>query len=212
MPPAYPVLALCLLLFSSGAHAADWTGNINVSYGTAVLGNDFTPAYLLNESGFETSARPRWLPFHVLYGYNSGEGSGSRVWVYSTGNRTRFDMRHEVTEHRVGIRKVWDLRYSLHPFVGSGLTFITMKEFITARTSNNLTPDHHVSRYAADYRATGVWFGIGVFSTAMNWLQYGLEAQVSTAGIDDYYKYLERNTVGSNLGGAHLRAFVGVHY
>jgi hypothetical protein len=101
----------------------------------------------------------------------------------------------KTTELNIGVRKIWDSPYHMHPFVGGGIAVI--------QAEIEGTPfDTPVSK---NETGGGVWAGGGVYWTLGEHVNMGLDLRWSKARIS-------RAFAETDVGGEHAGLIVGYHW
>jgi hypothetical protein len=135
------------------------------------------------EVGVAIDIKPIRWPVSVVAGlYGSLDFDDSDDDAYKNDRGT-------TTEALLGLRKTWTINGTkLHPYVASGLTYVTGELKVAGDTQKDST--------------LGYWYGTGIYWTAFQHFDIGVEARYSEAEI----KLFDRDV---DAGGTHLGLVLG---
>jgi len=194
------LLAPCLLAtgVALAAPPQDWTGNVNLVFGTNMLENDWDPVD--NQASFGVLLdfrRPHWplnLAVDLLF---SWDDDSETVFIPGPGV-VNVDVTGRTTELDLGVRKLWeDFPYvnNLTPYVGGGLAVVW-----ATQQADGLSVDEDES--GAGF---GLWGGGGAYFTLGDLVNLGVDL-----------RYTRTNSVeliqDVNTGGFRASVLAGLHW
>ena len=162
-----------------------WTANFNFLLGEKIFNeNDWGSNEDHFEFGLSLDFRHLSWPLNLAIGYFTSDGPGNTNDGLST------------SELNFGVRKIWDRTFYMRPFIGGGISHITVTQS---------TPGTNLFEYSKEHDAgVGGWMSGGIYWT-FNHYNVGFEAGYSRAktrisGLD------------VDAGGIHLKALGGYHW
>lgn len=169
-------LLVCVGLAMAGpAPAAGSSGNLNLFLGAKTLDED---DWLANEHGeiglmFDIGGENWPVAIAVDLLGSSGDFDGL---VYSYWDREIYYYEEEVKtrELDLGVRKYWDLRGRMHPYVGGGLALVELKA--KGRLDGGPT-------YRESGSGSGLWLGGGI-QWRFEQFNIGFDVRSSFAEVD----------------------------
>ena len=175
------------------AQQGEWTGNVNIFLGAKALDeDDWSPADEQGEFGIKVDFRPKSWPVNIAIDFLGSSGEGTAYDPYS---RLTINLKSNITELNVGIRKIWDNFPHVRPFIGGGLSFMNAEAEGSALGVTVSDSD----------TATGIWLGGGVYWTLSEHFNLGLELMYSSAKVEIF-------GVDADAGGGHFGVLAGYHW
>lgn len=223
---------MCITFFIlSQSYAADFTGNVNVYYGTKSL-SDYDWADLSSQQGLGANADFNFksMPFNIAIGYlkSTYDDTVLKEYTYTPAfgpglpggppgmNLTQtveVDTEYETStsELRLGVKKIWEPTSNMRPFIGFGLAMIQAKnkasvDPVSAAAYSIATPLSDNDKALGMYISGGVYWTLFI-SHLLNHINFGVEVAYSQANVE--FKELGGKV---NAGGTHYGLFVGYHF
>lgn len=158
--------------------------NLNLSLGTKWLPrNQWDPVDRQGELGILFDFRP--TNSHIAYAANLYVSGASET-------ENGVEVKGSTTELQLGIKRAWNTRPHMHPFLGAGITLAHAQiESAGVKTSDG---------------SIGGWVTCGIYWTIIKHLNIGPIANYSYAPV----KFA--NDANTNAGGLHLGLLVGYHF
>lgn len=223
---------LCIIFsMPSHSHSADFTGNVNLYYGTKSL-SDYDWGDLSSQQGLgaNTDFRFKTLPFNISLGYvtssyddtlpeeytytpNLGPGMPGGFPGMNLTQTAEVDTEYETStsELRLGVRKIWEPTSNMRPFAGFGLAMIQAKRKASVDPADAARYDIAANLKDND-KALGMWISGGVYWTLFlggmfSDINFGVEVAYSQANVE--FKEMGGKL---NAGGTHYGLFIGYHF
>ncbi|MFC1551045.1 hypothetical protein ACFL6P_00635 [Candidatus Latescibacterota bacterium] len=194
------VLLSDFFLNETSTYAWDMTGNIDLIYGSKDLSEDWKPVVGHNAYGGEIDFKYEGMPFSIYLGYMESSGSGVYIEHRHGGNIT-YNEEIATEEYHVGIRKTWNIPFSLHPYINGGISFIKMNGIL-----------HETSPHDLYVKGKGIWFGGGLYHTIFKQLNIGVDVKVSNDIKDSYPTNNKKEGEVISLGGGYAMFVFGYHF
>ena len=173
--------------------AEGWTGNVNLLLGAKALDeDDWEPIHEHGQGGLLVDFRPADWPVSIAVDFLRSRDSDS---VFDPGSGLFVDVRGETSELNLGVRKIWDERPSVRPFVGGGLAHI----------SASLRASAAGLRVSDSDNSIGFWLNGGVYWTLGESFNLGLDLRYSQASVNLF-------GVSTDAGGGHAGLLLGYHW
>lgn len=176
--------------------AKTWTGNVNLFLGAKILDKaDWEPLDKQVEGGVLLDVKHRRLPisFALDFLYATDDDD---IDVIGLG-LGHYGMKVEgrIMELDVGVRKIWELRQELRPYLGGGVAVINGR--LKAEALNQSVSD--------DDTDWGLWLNAGMYVTFADRFNLGIDGRWSGADVKLY-------DVDTKVGGWHIGLLAGVHW
>jgi len=196
------LLAPCLLVanVALAAPPPDWTGNVNLAFGSKLMADDWEPVDDHTSFGFLVDfRRPEW-PLHVAVDLLfSWDDEDETVFVPGPGVVT-LDVKGSTTELDLGVRKLWEgfaHVNGLTPYVGGGLAVVWAKQEAEG-------PGVDVDEEGI---GVGLWAGGGAYFTLAEHFNLGVDLRYShTTNVDLI------GDENANAGGLRASLLAGYHW
>jgi len=185
-------VSLLLIPISGVCEPNRWTGNLSVFLGNKNLNeDDWNPVDDQTEIGFLLDLRPKNWPVNIAIDYLD---SGRYELQDTPSPITRID--GSTREINIGIRKIFEISPTIHPYIGAGVVYIH-GEFEINQFSVSTSED--------DDTGTGIWIDGGVY---WNFAKYW------NIGVDLRYSKAEITLFGADVeaGGFHAGLLAGFHW
>jgi opacity protein-like surface antigen len=181
------IVAVIVTIFSIGAHAQEFSGNVNFLLGQKSLdSDDWTP---LEDQ----------LAFAVMFDFKQDNWPVSIALdlLGSYDEQTELGVKFEATtsEFDAGVRKIWEVSDgTIKPYIGGGIAFVNAEikatDFVTVSDDDN---------------AVGYWLNGGIYWTLNQHFNLGFDLRYSDAGV---------TLVGFDVeaGGSTAGIFLGYHW
>ena len=190
-------VSLLLIPISGACEPNGWTGNVSVFLGYKNLNeDDWKPVDDQAEIGFLLDFRPKNWPVNIAIDYL--DSSRYKLQdipspITSVDGSTR--------EINIGIRKIFEISPTVHPYIGGGVAYIH-GEFEINQFS--------VSTSSDDDAGTGIWVDAGVYWFIdrfwnLGWWHLGVDLRYSKAEITLFGTDVE-------AGGFHAGLLAGFHW
>jgi hypothetical protein len=169
-----------------GPAAEEWTGHISYVIGYKRLERGWSPGADHAEYGlFDFDVARRSWPIRI---------AGQVLLTYAGDTPKGLTGNFQTYEVNLGLRKVFEIHGSVHPFIGGGASVIG------ARTSNLLNEERN-----RNDATVGLWGGGGLYWEFNAHWHTGIELQYSWGEIRVGGKDL-------NAGGLHALSMIGYHW
>jgi opacity protein-like surface antigen len=171
-----------------GAHATQWTGNVNFFLGQKSLdSDDWSPLDEQGEFGVLVDFRNKNWPVSIALDFL---GSADDTSV------SGIKLDAMTSEFNAGVRKIWEVQgSSVKPYLGGGIAFIRA-EAEGAAFPVVVTEDDN---------GTGIWLNGGVYWTLGQHFNLGLDLRYSQADVTLF-------GVDAKAGGSHVGLLLGYHW
>jgi opacity protein-like surface antigen len=166
------VLASILMINSSAAFAAPFTGNIGVFLGgKSMSDSQWTDSGNQGTIGIVSDFKQEHWPVSIAI---DGFVSTNNGYDTKTQKFDKDKLKTNTTELHLGARKIWTLENpNFRPYVGGGLAFVTgsAEQMVNGKKKNDTD------------NAVGTWLGAGVYWTPMDKFNVGADVRYSHSEI-----------------------------
>ncbi len=144
------------------------------------------------------------MPCNILFEYlqTGASGQGEYIWQHNgPSTPVLYNLGINSKEYYFGVRKIWEIPYSLRPFWGGGFSKIYTKG---ASLQSN-----HGDFVEINDSEFGIWLDGGVYLSIINHFNLGFEYNLSSARTLYPDLYISKDKGGAR---SQYRLLFGLHF